>query len=101
MTVGTEAAGKQSGISTGHSMRPAPCVVAMRNDHATSAVNPACIPDAHAMPMPVTPVIQRPADQEETGTDAECAQIDDETGPKNAARHNSDRESVSECNRKG
>src|ERR1700676_3818035 len=52
------------------------------------------------MPMPVAPVIQCPADQNETGADADRAQIDREAGQEEYTCHDSNRESVSKCNGK-
>src|SRR5882724_4078734 len=52
------------------------------------------------MPMPVTPVIQCPADQNETGADADRAQIDHEASQEHCACDDGNRESVPKCNRK-
>src|ERR1700686_4897508 len=52
------------------------------------------------MPMSVAPVIQRPADQEQAGADADRVQIDHEAGPEERTCHDGDRERVSECNGK-
>src|ERR1700694_1079750 len=53
-------------------------------------------PDAHAMPMPIAPVIQCPTDQEDTGADADRAQIDHEASPEERTGHHRDRDRVPE-----
>ena len=54
---------------------------------------------AHAMPMPVAPVVQCPTDQEDTGADADRAQIDHEASPEERSCHDRDRERVPEGDR--
>jgi hypothetical protein len=53
------------------------------------------------MPMPVAPVIQCPANQDETGADADRVQIDHEASQEECTDHDGNREGVSKCNGKG
>src|SRR5882724_3826899 len=53
------------------------------------------------MSMPVAPMIQGPANQNETGADPECAWIDHKASQQECSRYERNRESVSCRQRKG